>query len=120
MAKMRVHELAKELEIESKSIVEFLKGTEYEVKAAASSVEDAAQEMVRKKFGKKGDGDSPPLYRNCLFGIQSQPLGGFFAHFIFQHLASGIHGEFVNKFDVSGNFVTCHAGLNVIAHFRFC
>ena len=55
MAKMRVHELAKELEIESKSIVEFLKGTEYEVKAAASSVEDAAQEMVRKKFGKKAE-----------------------------------------------------------------
>ena len=53
MAKMRVHELAKELEIESKQIVEFLKGTEYEVKAAASSVEDAAQDMVRKNFGKK-------------------------------------------------------------------
>ncbi|MBQ8625715.1 MAG: translation initiation factor IF-2 N-terminal domain-containing protein, partial [Agathobacter sp.] len=34
MAKMRVHELAKELDIESKSIVEFLKGTEYEVKTA--------------------------------------------------------------------------------------
>ena len=55
MAKMRVHELAKELEIESKNIVEFLKGTEYEVKAAASSVDDAAQEMVRKNFGKKAD-----------------------------------------------------------------
>ena len=44
MAKMKVHELAKELEIESKVIVEFLKGTEYEVKAAQSSVEDAAQD----------------------------------------------------------------------------
>ena len=53
MAKMRVHELAKELEIESKSIVEFLKGTEYEVKSAQSGVEDAAQAMVRKNFGKK-------------------------------------------------------------------
>ena len=30
MAKMKVHELAKELEIESKVIVELLKGTEYE------------------------------------------------------------------------------------------
>ena len=55
MAKMRVHELAKELEIESKNIVEFLKGTEYEVKTAASSIEDAAQEMVRKNYGKKAD-----------------------------------------------------------------
>ncbi len=53
MAKMRVHELAKELEIESKNIVEFLKGTEYEVKSAQSGVEDAAQDMVRKNFGKK-------------------------------------------------------------------
>ena len=53
MAKMRVHELAKELEIESKNIVEFLKGTSYEVKAAASSLEDEAQAMVRKEFGKK-------------------------------------------------------------------
>ena len=53
MAKMKVHELAKELEIESKAIIEFLKGTEYEVKAAQSGVEDAAQEKVRAKFGKK-------------------------------------------------------------------
>ncbi len=53
MAKMRVHELAKELGIESKNIVEFLKGSEYEVKAAASNVDDAAQEMVRKNFGQK-------------------------------------------------------------------
>ncbi len=53
MAKMRVHELAKELEIESKEIVEFLKGTEHEVKTAQSGVEDAAQEMIRNKFAKK-------------------------------------------------------------------
>ena len=53
MAKMRVHELAKELDIESKSIVEFLKGTEHEVKSVQSGIEDAAQDMVRKNFGKK-------------------------------------------------------------------
>ena len=53
MAKMRVHELAKELEIESKNIVEFLKGTEFEVKSVQSGIEDAAQDMVRKNFGKK-------------------------------------------------------------------
>ena len=55
MAKMRVHELAKELDIESKSIVEFLKGTEYEVKSVQSGIEDAAQDMVRKNFGKKAE-----------------------------------------------------------------
>ena len=64
MAKMRVHELAKELEIESKSIVEFLKGTEYEVKAAASSVEDAAQDMVRKNFGKKAEAPKAETPKN--------------------------------------------------------
>ena len=53
MAKMRVHELAKELDIESKSIVEFLKGTEYEVKTAQSGIEETAQDMVRNKFAKK-------------------------------------------------------------------
>ena len=53
MAKMRVHELAKELDIESKNIVEFLKGTEHEVKSAQSGIEDAAQDMVRNKFSKK-------------------------------------------------------------------
>ena len=53
MAKMRVHELAKELEIESKVIVEFLKGTEHEVKSAQSGVEDDVQALVRQKFSKK-------------------------------------------------------------------
>ena len=55
MAKMRVHELAKELKIESKNIVEFLKGTEYEVKSVQSGIEDAAQDMVRKNFAKKAE-----------------------------------------------------------------
>ena len=50
MAKMRVHELAKELNIESKKIVDFLSTTEYAVKAATSGVEEAAQAMVRSKF----------------------------------------------------------------------
>ena len=53
MAKVKVHELAKELGIESKNIIEFLKGTEYEAKAPQSSLEDNAQDMVRKNFGKK-------------------------------------------------------------------
>ena len=53
MAKVKVHELAKELGIESKNIIEFLKGTEYEAKAPQSSLEDNVQDMVRKNFGKK-------------------------------------------------------------------
>ena len=34
MAKMRVHELAKELEIKSQAIIDSLSGTEYEIKCA--------------------------------------------------------------------------------------
>jgi len=52
MAKMRVHELAKELDIKSTDIIETLNGTDYEVKSASSGVDDAAQDIVRKKYAK--------------------------------------------------------------------
>ena len=52
MAKMRVHELAKELEIKSQEIIEALSGTAYEVKSASSNIEDAAQDIIRKKYKK--------------------------------------------------------------------
>ena len=52
MAKIKVHELAKELGINSKDIIETLADTDFAVKAAQSNVEDAAQDIVRKKFGK--------------------------------------------------------------------
>lgn len=52
MAKMRVHELAKELDIKSQDIIEALSTTEYAVKSASSGVEEAAQKLVRAKFGK--------------------------------------------------------------------
>jgi translation initiation factor IF-2 len=53
MAKMRVHELAKELNIKSQDIIETLSTTEYAVKSASSGVDDAAQAVVRDKYGKK-------------------------------------------------------------------
>lgn len=51
MAKMRVHELAKELNIKSQEILDMLKPTEFSVTSASSGLEDAAQELVRKQFG---------------------------------------------------------------------
>lgn len=48
---MKVHELAKELEKQSKELVAFLQDKGYEVKAAQSSIEDDAIELVRKHFG---------------------------------------------------------------------
>ena len=54
MAKMRVHELAKELGIESKQIIELLSATEHAVKTPSSNVDDAAQQLVRGKLTKGG------------------------------------------------------------------
>ena len=50
MAKMRVHEVAKELDVKSAEVVEFLAGEGVEVKAQ-SSIEDDNIEKVRKHFG---------------------------------------------------------------------
>ena len=51
MAKMKVHELAKELGRQSKELIAFLQDKGYEVKVAQSSIEDEAIEHVRKQFG---------------------------------------------------------------------
>ncbi len=51
MAKMRVYDFAKEMKIEAKEIVSMLKGTQYEVKAAASNIEDDGQKYVREHLG---------------------------------------------------------------------
>ena len=51
MAKMKVHELAKELERQSKELVAFLQDKGYEVKAAQSSIDEEAVALVRKQFG---------------------------------------------------------------------
>ncbi len=55
MAKMKVHELAKEVNRSSKEIVAFLQEKGIEAKAANSSVEEANVELVRKAFGGKGE-----------------------------------------------------------------
>ena len=58
MAKIKVHEIAKELEKQSKEIIAFLQDKGIEVKAAQSSIEDDVAAMVRKAFGgSKADSD---------------------------------------------------------------
>ena len=54
MAKIKVHELAKELDKQSKDILKFLQEKGIEAKVAQSSIEEAAAEMVRKAFGGSG------------------------------------------------------------------
>ena len=56
MAKIKVHEIAKEMEKQSKEIIAFLQDKGIEVKAAQSSLEEEAAEMVRKAFGKAKPG----------------------------------------------------------------
>ena len=55
MAKVKVHELAKEVNRQSKEILAFLQEKGIEAKAANSSVEESGAELVRKAFGGKGD-----------------------------------------------------------------
>ncbi|MBR5596685.1 MAG: translation initiation factor IF-2, partial [Lachnospiraceae bacterium] len=59
MAKFKVYELAKEVDKSSKEVVAFLQENGIEAKAAQSSVEEAAAEMVRKHFGAKASVEVP-------------------------------------------------------------
>ena len=52
MAKMRVHELAKELNIKSQDVIDTLNGTQFAVKNVQNGLEDEAQQIVRKKYAK--------------------------------------------------------------------
>ena len=51
MAKIKVHELAKELDKQSKEVLAFLQEKGIEAKAAQSAVEEDAAAMVRAHFG---------------------------------------------------------------------
>ncbi|MBR5896773.1 MAG: translation initiation factor IF-2 N-terminal domain-containing protein, partial [Lachnospiraceae bacterium] len=56
---MKVHELAKELDVQSKDIIAFLHEKGIEVKAAQSSIDDDAVASVRKQFSKKAAPKAP-------------------------------------------------------------
>ena len=59
MAKIKVHELAKELELQSKDIINFLQEKGIEAKAAQSSLEEDAAAMVRNSLGHKKSAPAP-------------------------------------------------------------
>lgn len=56
MAKVKVHELAKELNIQSKEILQYLSEQNIEVKSHMSSIEDDVIKVVKKKFAKSETG----------------------------------------------------------------
>ena len=53
MAKMKVHELAKELNVPSKDIITFLEGNSIEVKSHMSVLEDDMVSLVKSHYRKK-------------------------------------------------------------------
>ncbi len=59
MAKIKVHELAKEVGKSSKDILSFLQEKGIEAKAAQSSVEEDAAQMVRSAFGGAVNAETP-------------------------------------------------------------
>ena len=59
MAKMRVHELSKELGIENKEIIAFLQGKGLEIKSASSGLDEDQVEMVKKEMGGKKAASEP-------------------------------------------------------------
>lgn len=67
MAKIKIYELAKELNIQSKEVIEFLKAKNIEVKNHMSVLEEGAAGQVRKMFSKSG---------NASPARQESPAGG--------------------------------------------
>ena len=59
MSKMKVHELAKELNIGNNEIVEFLQKNGSEVKSYRNSIEDKEIQLVRNKFKGSQSGNEP-------------------------------------------------------------
>ena len=53
MSKIKVYELAKELDRSSKDLMEFLADKNIEVKSNMSSLEDDDAQMLRNAYGKK-------------------------------------------------------------------
>ena len=58
MAKIRVHEIAKEYNVPAKDVKTFLEGHNIEVSSHMSTLEDNAVALVRGKYGKSGEADA--------------------------------------------------------------
>lgn len=54
MSKIKIYELAKELDKPSKELVEFLNKKDVEAKTHMSTIDEAEADMVRKAFCTKG------------------------------------------------------------------
>ena len=59
MAKIRIHELAKELDMQGKDILSFVQEKGVEARSVSSSLEDDMADTVRKRFSKGGGKQEP-------------------------------------------------------------
>ena len=57
MSKIKIYELAKELDKPSKELVEFLNKKDVEAKTHMSTIDEAEADMVRKAFAPKANAD---------------------------------------------------------------
>ena len=53
MSKLRVYELAKELNIKPQDVLDSLQGTQYEVKTSSNSIDEYAHKLVKQKLQQK-------------------------------------------------------------------
>ena len=74
MAKIKVHELAKELELQSKDILSFLQEKGIEAKAAQSSLEEDAAALVRNSLGQKKATAAPAVARSSRYQPYQRPI----------------------------------------------
>lgn len=74
MAKIKVHELAKELELQSKDILNFLQEKGIEAKAAQSSLEEDAAALVRNSLGQKKATAAPAVEKKLRQRLKIQSL----------------------------------------------
>ncbi|MBC5688029.1 translation initiation factor IF-2 [Mediterraneibacter sp. NSJ-55] len=75
MSKMRVHELAKELGMENKELMDILEKKNIEVKSHMSSLEENVVEEIKKEAGKKEQKkteEAAPKKKNLAFVIRPQ------------------------------------------------
>ena len=90
MAKIRIHELAKELKLENKELLQFLAGKGIEGKTASSGLDASEEQMVRAQFGPKASAPkaeapkeeakkapaAPTPAPKAVGGQQQRPQGG--------------------------------------------
>ena len=70
MSKLRVYELAKELNIKPQDVLDSLQGTQYEVKTSSNSIDEDAQKLVRSKV----NGAAKPAAEKKL-AAETKPAG---------------------------------------------